>query len=72
MLAEQNHLFLVSARPNRKRDICSLLYQHFDYQVIVLDFKKYFKGNMNWPPFFSDLNSCDFFGEKNRVYKEPL
>ena len=64
MWAEQNHLFLVSARwcrLHRSRNIFSLLCEHFGNQVIVLDFKKYFKGCMNWSSYSSDLNPCDFF-----------
>ena len=43
----------------------------FDPRIIGLDSEKFTRGGIEWPPYFPDLNPCDYFlwgYVKDKVY----
>ena len=49
------------ARPHRTAKVFDVLQEHFDSQVIALDYPTSTGIKMDWPPYSPDLNPCDFF-----------
>ena len=60
------------ATPHRTKDVFETLFNCFNTPVIGLNYPKFAKGGLEWPPYSPDLNPLDFFFWgylKDKVYK---
>ena len=49
------------ASPHRTKDVFETLFNCFNTRVIGLNYPKFAKDGLEWPPYSSDLNPLDFF-----------
>ncbi|GFU50981.1 t-complex protein 1 subunit delta [Nephila pilipes] len=58
----QGHWFMQDgARPHRTADVFEVHNEHFSDRIIGLDYPSHFQSGIEWLPYSSDLNPCDYY-----------
>ena len=48
------------ATPHRTKEVFKAIYNVYGNRVISLGYPKFSHGGIEWPPYFPDLNPCNF------------
>ena len=55
------HFMQDGATPYRTKGVFKAIYNVYGNRVIGLEYPKFAHGGIEWPPYYPDLNPCDFF-----------